>query len=50
MVWQTIPVFDDSHKEGGVKGVNFSLFSLYFVWMVGSSVFTSTTLEIVIEG
>ena len=24
MVWQTVPVFDDSHKEIVLKGVNFS--------------------------
>ena len=24
MVWQTVPVFDDSHEEGVLKGVNFS--------------------------
>ena len=24
MVWQTVPVFDDSHKEGVLKGVNLS--------------------------
>ena len=23
MVWQTVPVFDDSQKEGVLKGVNF---------------------------
>ena len=42
MVWQTVSVFDDSHKEGVLKGVNFSYLSLCFVWVVGSSVFTST--------
>ena len=49
MVWQIVPVFDDSHKEGVLKGVNFSLFRLYFVWTVRSSVCTSTILEIVIN-
>ena len=49
MVWQTGPVFDDFHKEGVLKGVHFSYFSLYFVWLVGSSVLTSTKLEIVIK-
>ena len=49
MVWQTIPFFDDSHEERVLKGVNFSSFSFYFLWMVGSSVFTSTNLEIVIK-
>ena len=24
MLWQTVSVFDDSHKEGELKGVNFS--------------------------
>ena len=23
MVWQTVPIFDDSHEEGVLKGVNF---------------------------
>ena len=43
MVWQTARVFDDSHEEGVLKGVDFSEFSLYFLWMVGSRVFTSVT-------
>ena len=49
MVWQIVPVFDDSHKEGVLKGVNFSLFRLYSIWMVGSSACTSAILEIVIN-
>ena len=24
MVWQTVPAFDNSHKKGVLKGVNFS--------------------------
>ena len=49
MVWQTVPVFDDSHKEGVLKLVILSYFSSYLLWVVGSSVFSSTKLEIVIK-
>ena len=35
MVWQTVPFFDDIHEERVLKGVNFSSFSFYFLWMVG---------------